>query len=200
IVIRNNLIHDVYSYGKGSAGYGIYLGCETRNCLVEDNVVYRSTTAGIIVWFDQRNNTISNNMFIENEYLARLGNQNQVAFWNTSTTSHKEIRFLRNIVYYSTPMAGLFAINGVRSQPMQSDYNLIFHTKDKEFVIQALPGINSYEDWQKRGFDMHSIIADPLFVDPENDDYSLRPESPAFKLGFKPIDLSRVGLRGRNLK
>ena len=200
ITIRNNLIHDVYSYGKGSAGYGIYLGCETRNCLVEDNVVYRSTTAGIIVWFDQRNNTISNNMFIENEYLARLGNQNQVAFWNTSTTSHKEIRFLRNIVYYSTPMAGLFAINGVRSQPMQSDYNLIFHTKGKEFVIQALPGINSYEDWQKRGFDMHSIIADPLFVDPENDDYSLRPDSPAFKLGFKPIDLSRVGLRGRKAK
>ena len=30
----------------------------------------------------------------------------------------------------------------------------------------------------------------------ENDDYTLRPESPAFKLGFKPIDLSRVGLRG----
>ena len=197
ITIRNNLIHDVYSYGKGSAGYGIYLGCETRNCLVEDNVVYRSTTAGIIVWFDQRNNTISNNMFIENEYLARLGDQNQVAFWNTSTTSHKEIRFLRNIVYYSSPMGGLFAINGVRSLPMQSDYNLIFHTKGKEFVIQALPGTNSYEDWQNRGFDMHSIIADPLFVDPENDDYSLRPDSPAFKLGFKPIDLSRVGLRGR---
>jgi len=39
-----------------------------------------------------------------------------------------------------------------------------------------------------------------LFVDLENDDYSLKPESPAFKVGFKPIDLSQVGLRGRDKK
>ena len=66
----------------------------------------------------------------------------------------------------------------------------------KDFMIRGLPGVETFEDWKKLGFDTHSIIADPLFVDPENDDYSLKPESPAFKLGFKPIDLSRVGLRG----
>ena len=78
---------------------------------------------------------------------------------------------------------------------MESDYNLIFYTKGKDMLITGLPGVDTFEDWQKRGFDTHSIIADPLFVDPENDDYSLKPESPAFKLGFKPIDLSTVGLR-----
>ena len=41
-----------------------------------------------------------------------------------------------------------------------------------------------------------AIVADPLFADSAHDDYSLKPESPAFKLGFKPIDLSRVGIRG----
>jgi len=38
------------------------------------------------------------------------------------------------------------------------------------------------------------VIADPLFVDPARDNYTLRPESPAFKLGFEPIDTSTVGL------
>lgn len=37
-------------------------------------------------------------------------------------------------------------------------------------------------------FDTHSIVADPLFVDPSRGDYSLNPASPAItKLGFAPI-------------
>ncbi|MBU4200081.1 MAG: DUF5123 domain-containing protein [Verrucomicrobia bacterium] len=31
--------------------------------------------------------------------------------------------------------------------------------------------------------------ADPLFVNPEKGDFSLKPDSPALKLGFKPLDL-----------
>ena len=42
------------------------------------------------------------------------------------------------------------------------------------------------------------VVAPELFVDLANDDLSLKPESPAFRVGFKPIDLSNVGLRGRN--
>ena len=33
------------------------------------------------------------------------------------------------------------------------------------------------------------------FVDPANGDFRLRPDSPALKLGFVPIDLSKIGLR-----
>jgi hypothetical protein len=36
-----------------------------------------------------------------------------------------------------------------------------------------------------------------MFVDPDHDDFRLKPESPAWGLGFKPIDLSDVGPRGR---
>ena len=79
--------------------------------------------------------------------------------------------------------------------PMESDYNLIYHPKIKNLKITGLEGINTFNEWQNSGFDTHSIIADPLFVDPENDDYTLKSESPAIKLGFKPIDLSGVGIR-----
>jgi hypothetical protein len=49
-------------------------------------------------------------------------------------------------------------------------------------------------DWQARGFDLHSVFADPLFVDPERGDYRLRPESPAFALGFVTFPVDSFGL------
>jgi len=48
--------------------------------------------------------------------------------------------------------------------------------------------------WQKLGFDQHSIFGDPLFVDPENHDFRVRPESPALKVGFKNFEMGRWGL------
>ncbi len=51
-----------------------------------------------------------------------------------------------------------------------------------------------WEAWQLAGADVHSVVADPLFVDPEHGDFTLKPESPALKLGFKPIPLGEIGL------
>jgi hypothetical protein len=65
-------------------------------------------------------------------------------------------------------------------------------------IIKGLPGVQSFADWRARGLDAHTITADPLFMDLAQDDYSLRPDSPAFKVGFVPIDISTVGLRGRD--
>jgi hypothetical protein len=54
----------------------------------------------------------------------------------------------------------------------------------------------NWQQWQARGQDVHSQIADPLFVDWKKGDFRLQPNSPALKLGFVPIDLSRVGPQG----
>jgi len=76
-----------------------------------------------------------------------------------------------------------------------------------EFKACVTPGANgkrpgkgletevlSLEEWQERGYDVNSVFADPMFVDPENGDYRVRPESPALKLGFENFDLDKFGL------
>ena len=37
------------------------------------------------------------------------------------------------------------------------------------------------------------MFADPLFVDPEHDDYRLKEDSPALKLGFQPLPIDEMG-------
>ena len=44
------------------------------------------------------------------------------------------------------------------------------------------------------GVDGHSQAIDPMFVDPENGDFRLKPDSPALKMGFVPFDVSKAGL------
>jgi hypothetical protein len=77
----------------------------------------------------------------------------------------------------------------------EADFNTIFHcglplriprTKD--------PESSQWEVWQGKGFDIHSIVADPLFVDQSNGNYYLQPNSPAYAFGFKSIPLEQIGL------
>jgi hypothetical protein len=78
------------------------------------------------------------------------------------------------------------------------DYNLLFSDAGK-FIAAHTPRKGStthytLEQWQALGYDKHSQYADPMFVDPGNGDYRLKPESPAHELGFKAFDISSVGL------
>jgi len=50
------------------------------------------------------------------------------------------------------------------------------------------------KQWQDKGFDRSSIFADPMFIDPENGDYRVLPESPALRLGFKNFVMNRFGV------
>ena len=45
------------------------------------------------------------------------------------------------------------------------------------------------------GLDTHTNFTDPLFVDRENHDYRLKPQSPALAMGFRKIDTYEIGLK-----
>jgi len=80
------------------------------------------------------------------------------------------------------------------------DNNLYYGFKDRILVQYGCgwrpesESFTSLADWQAaHPFDHNSIFADPLFVDLERLDLHLKLGSPAFQLGFQPIDLSAVG-------
>jgi hypothetical protein len=102
--------------------------------------------------------------------------------------------FRRNIVWYDSPRAALYRLGNV---------NLDYNTFDENLICNAggpvTMGLGKVEPpdqwaaWQQLGQDKQSLLADPLFVDAKHDDYRLRPDSPALKLGFKPIPFQRIG-------
>ncbi len=74
----------------------------------------------------------------------------------------------------------------------------VFYKPAGTVNIKGGPADGSLDKWQKilgGKFDRKSIVADPLFVNLANRDFRLKPNSPALKLGFKPIDITGIGLK-----
>ncbi len=75
------------------------------------------------------------------------------------------------------------------------DSNLYFDTCPDAKPGSLRLGPDTLEKWHERGHDRNSIVADPLFVAPLQNDFRLQSNSAAFKLGFKNIDLTHAGVR-----
>lgn len=93
----------------------------------------------------------------------------------------------------------LYNFNRVPTDRFTCDHNLVWRGGEEVQVAGRTynpkgGGVTTLAEWQKLGFDTHSLVAEPRFVDAENDDYRLRPDSPAWKLGFKRIPLEKIGL------
>jgi len=174
--IRNNLIHDIASFTYG--GWGIYPDEGSSEMLIENNVVYNCKSAG----FHQhhgRENVVRNNVFAFNR-------ENQLM--RTRAEPHISFLFERNIVYFNQ---GRLLGSNWSGDRFTIDGNIYFDARTPDIRFAG----KSFAEWRAAGHDAKSMIADPLFVNPANYDFRLRPESPALKMGFQPIDLGTVGPR-----
>jgi parallel beta-helix repeat protein len=179
-VERNNLCHDVTRYAYG--GWGIYTDEGSSQIVIENNIVYRTQDAGFYQNYG-RENIVRNNIFALGQE-AQLQRRRQEA--------HLSFTFEHNIVYWN--QGKLFQDIWKKGplfydDQLHLDYNLYWQASGQpiQFVKESLA------EWQKRGQDVHSLVADPLFVDPEHGDFTLKPGSPAAKIGFQPIDMSQMG-------
>ncbi len=192
-VIRGNLIHDIVRRAYG--GWGIYLDEGSAHILVEGNLAYDAGSEPFHQNFG-RENVVRNNIFA-------FGGEGQVALGRSE--AHTSFNFIRNIVITD---GQLLFVGGSRchldERPFVSDVNLFWDVAGKPLVSGegptyrpegvALARTYSMEQLRSLGYDRHSVEADPQCGDLEKRDFTLAPGSPAFDLGFEPLDLA-VGPR-----
>jgi hypothetical protein len=112
--------------------------------------------------------------------------ENNIVYWKEGKLFSGDFKD-REYKYYFKP----WLPEADYKRNFESNWNVFYNPNLKVDEVKFYNN-DSFADWQNRGYDIHSVYADPMFVDPDNFDFRLKPESPALKFGFKPIDMSGV--------
>jgi hypothetical protein len=176
--VRYNLVHDIVRYTDGPTHptFGIQVDNGSGEILFEKNVVYNVPDA---CWKQMgKLHTVRNNVFAFADGYEILRRKDQGS-----------LVFRHNIVLSDD---GQIFGDSWDEPNFEADQNLYWDTSDEALDFGGVP----FDQWQARGHDAHSVVADPGFAAPEKGDFRLPPGSPALEIGFEPIDLSDVGPRG----
>ncbi len=216
--IRYNKIHDIMGLHlvKGRwepqcFTFGIYLDDFTSGVDITGNLIYRTPRGGIFIHGNQ-DVRVTNNVCLEAKkdmlFLRRWGKGLEYERLGTHGMSMTRNTYRHNIVASHEKDCAVYAVENCMDEDWEIDMRdnefdeNLFCTYGQEprlWLCQDL-GYDVYDrwfepfsTWQKKGHDVHSVFADPLFVDPEHDDYRLREDSPALKMGFLPLPIDEMG-------
>jgi hypothetical protein len=168
--------------------------------VIEENVAH-DTSGHVFHQHYGNENTVRNNVFA-------FGQKGALAL--SRGPSHNGGRgrlaftLLRNVLVADGAPVITTGLSGepgadVADRPFETDLNVLWDVSAPAPELGDVRGgrrrPNTLAEWQALGLDAKSVAADPLFVDAARRDLRLRPGSPALELGFRPIDLSRVGPR-----
>ena len=186
--IRRNWCHD---------NFGGYMNAVIRNdddqhgSIFDGNIIARSGGHGE-GFINKGANTIVNNIVADLRPTHRHRSYLVLVRYDQTGAVHKG-----NIYYASRP--GQVAISetkpnkrspkGALLKQVDSDGNVYFSAADPDWGTKVL------EHFQPQGVEKTSQPGDPLFVDAAEDDYRLKPGSPALALGIpQPMKVSECGL------
>ena len=195
-VIRRNYIHHLIAPMIMQAAIRTDGG--QMDTTIAENLIYKCTSQGIILKLNNRceNNIVADTIAPPRGYYLSLreGPMNEAVIKrNIFYSAGRETTFIDELPpgnrRQSEDRRGRAL---ARAKDADTDHNIYFCVGNPELGNQML------EKQQRDGIDTHSLAVDPLFVDPANGDFRLRPDSPALKLGFVPIDLTAIGLAHEN--
>ena len=179
-VIRGCHIHDIGCAAYGA--WGMYNDEGSTGILWENNLVHDTQSAGYHQHYG-RGNIVRNNIiaFGAEEHVRYSRPEDFFAF-----------AFERNIVLLGEGRLFMHVDKNWDNGRVFLADNVYWRPGGE---IPEFAG-NPWAAWQFLGRDTLSVVADPLFVAPEKGDWSLKPESPALKLGFQPFDWKKAGVTG----
>lgn len=177
-VVRGNHIHHIWAYSYG--GWGLYTDEGSTGILFENNLVHHTKSAGFHQHYG-RDNILRNNILAFSPY-GQIQRSRQ--------EEHNSFTLERCIILQQPGWP--FLISNWSNGNFVLQNNLYWDGTEEPESFDDL----SLAEWQAKGRDKGSLLADPLFVAADKGDFRLRPDSPALRLGFQPFDVSQAGLIG----
>ncbi|UJR10803.1 hypothetical protein I4U23_014991 [Adineta vaga] len=184
--ITNNIIHDIYGYFLHD--WGIYLADGSSQIIISNTIVYNTGSASFTMIYGF-NNTFQNNI------LARSSNESDgaLSLYRREAIDHLAFTFSNNIIYDIVNTTGRWIFQVQAPDPFSAplvrmNYNCYFNSYGAMFIFGL--GRLVFSEWQETNHDMNSLITDPLFINAEDqcNFFRFHTNSPALKLGFKPIE------------
>ena len=187
-VVRGNFVHDNDSPHMAE---GIRCDDDQHQTLIAGNVVYRTGGMGVGITSKGRNDIINNIIACPIEPKIQRG---MISL--EPHGPHDGSIIERNILYATSPYHEPYyeSLNYRQNSDWKIldtcrlDHNIYYNTVDQQWGPRCLDKNHA------KGIDTHSISADPMFVDLPRRDFRLKDDSPALKLGFEQIDVTKAGL------
>ncbi len=181
-IVSENIIHDVFCRHYG--GWGIYTDEGSCFVTVEKNIVYK-TKSGCYHQHYGCDVVVRNNIFaLGGDYILIYSLQEL----HPALLVEKNILITDGAPLISATNEGVGAFFGLISHD-----NLIYDISGREpCVFIAQNRKIGLDEAQQLGFELGSIVADPLM----SDDFTLADNSPAYDIGFEKIPLHGASLMG----
>lgn len=191
-IVRFNYFHHIGAHEGRVGVQSIYLDDWASGTLVYGNVCYKGGR-GVLVG-GGRNNTIENNIFVDCTPAVHVDSRGlgwARNYFNGQTTTLTDRLDAMN--YREPPYRDRYPelLTLYDDEPALAKYNLI--TRNICVGGRWLAFLDGLTDEVVRVED-NLVDVDPHFVDAAGGDFRLRDDSPAYKLGFKPIPFDRIGL------
>lgn len=207
---RGNVIHGNRLHHSGihfSFGFGIYLDDASDDFTVTHNVLDHLYQTGegklwMLIFSKGIGNRIRNNLLVANpDAVSAVGTQEMADEENKGVLVERNIIVDSGMIYYF--------VNWRPDRFEAADCNLYWRGGTLPSVGGELPlppaagdllgrHVYDWDSWKSLSggkFDGGSCVADPVFVDEAGGDYRLKPESPAYMLGWNDIEWEKIGPR-----
>jgi hypothetical protein len=185
-VIRYNYFHDISGF-RGNGCVGVYLDDQFSGAEIRGNLFYKVTRAAMIG--GGRDCEIVNNVFVDCTPATHVDARGLNWAAPSRDTMDKSLAAVpyKNSLWASRypKLAHILDENPMAPVGNRIARNICLRGRWGDFEAAAKPMV---------AFQDNLIDQDPRFVDPAHENFQLKDDSPAYKLGFQRLPLEKIGL------